>query len=180
MSRIGRTLVGCALGLVTLAGPAQAAFVEVARIDSGAGSGSLALSSAADGSFVSQFRDVVPAGPDGFTHANYLSMDAGGAMYVTDGGSETVRKLDASGAPVTTFGASGDGKLSRPAGTALDPAGNLYVADSGNARIAVFKPDGTFVTSIGKGIVDGAVDVAVDTAGNVYVLDNVNTDVVKL
>ena len=289
MSRIGQTLVGCALALAALAPPAGAAFVEVGRIDSGTGSDSLALSPAADalyvtglsstsdggsishfaadgskvagwtfsgrvtnmaveangnvlaanafehqivrysptgselgrigsegsgagkfhgptdvavgpggdifildsgnnriermgadGSFVSQFRDVVPTASDGFTHATFLSMDAAGGMYVTDGGNENVRKLDSSGALATTFGTSGDGKLSRPGGTAVDGAGNLYVADFGNRRIAVFKPDGTFALAIGQGIVDDTSDVAVDTAGNVYILDHVNTDVVKL
>jgi DNA-binding beta-propeller fold protein YncE len=40
---------------------------------------------------------------------------------------------------------SGDGELMRPAGLAVEKNGNIIVVDSGNNRLQVFKPDGTFV-----------------------------------
>jgi len=42
----------------------------------------------------------------------------------------------------------GDKEFNRPGGVACDKAGNLYVADSGNNRLQVFKPDGSLLKSI--------------------------------
>jgi streptogramin lyase len=42
---------------------------------------------------------------------------------------------------------SGPGQLHDPRDVAVDRAGNIYVADTGNKRIAKFKPDGSFVLS---------------------------------
>ncbi len=46
--------------------------------------------------------------------------------------------------------AAGSGKtgLNDPQGLAIDKDGNIYVADYGNDRIAVFKPDGSFLSEI--------------------------------
>jgi hypothetical protein len=38
--------------------------------------------------------------------------------------------------------------LNDPRGIAVDGAGNVYVADKGNSRVAVFKPDGAFLGSL--------------------------------
>src|SRR5262245_7007621 len=46
----------------------------------------------------------------------------------------------------------GAGELSSPYQPAVDSAGNLWVADSGNSRIAEFAPDGTFIKAIGKDV----------------------------
>ncbi len=35
---------------------------------------------------------------------------------------------------------SGDGQFAEPGGVAVDPAGRVLVADTGNARIQVFRP----------------------------------------
>src|SRR5205814_4416030 len=53
--------------------------------------------------------------------------------------------------PVTAFeGGPGGGKgqFDNPHGIAVDSAGNIFVADTGNGRIQKFSPKGTFVTSI--------------------------------
>ncbi len=78
-----------------------------------------------------------------------------------------------------------NGQLDRPRGVAFAPNGNMYVADSRNARIVVLKPDGTFVTQFGtaadasKGAAPGGTflepwGVAVGKDGTVYVADTWN------
>lgn len=42
---------------------------------------------------------------------------------------------------------TGEGQVHDPRDVAVDPAGNLYVADTGNKRVVKFKADGTFVTA---------------------------------
>jgi len=41
------------------------------------------------------------------------------------------------------------GELLNPQGMAVDPAGNVYVADTGNNRLQKFSPDGKFLAQIG-------------------------------
>jgi DNA-binding beta-propeller fold protein YncE len=85
-------------------------------------------------------------------------------------------------------GANGDIHFNGPQGVAVDDAGNVFVADSGNATIRMLTPDGNdWVTStiagransIGSG--DGTNHaatffapngVAVDSARNVFVADS--------
>ncbi|NDJ14513.1 MAG: hypothetical protein EBY17_25510, partial [Acidobacteriia bacterium] len=89
-----------------------------------------------------------------------------------------------------TMGFSGDGGLATsammwPGGTALDGAGNLYIADTGNHRIRkVSAVTGVITTVAGNGTVGFSGDggaatnagldpatVAVDGAGNLYIVD---------
>lgn len=70
----------------------------------------------------------------------------------------------------------GNGKFIAPEGVAVDRFGNVYVADTGNARIVKFDADGKFVTTWGKygpnaGQFRVPSKIAVDFAGNVYVAD---------
>jgi hypothetical protein len=59
---------------------------------------------------------------------------------------------------VSTFGSSGSGagQLSSPTGVAIQAtSGNVYVADSGNARVDEFGPGGNFILAFGWGVADG-------------------------
>jgi len=73
--------------------------------------------------------------------------------------------------PVTAFeGGHGNGKgqFENPHGIAVDSAGNIFVADTGNGRIQKFSPNGTFVASIATTDPNG---IAIDRAGNIYVTE---------
>jgi PKD repeat protein len=76
---------------------------------------------------------------------------------------------------VNQWGSFGDGRFLYPRGTAVDPAGNVYVVDAGNNRIQIFDQNGTFLTSWkgGGGVWDdgllvGGADIAIDADGFVY------------
>jgi len=73
----------------------------------------------------------------------------------------------------------------RPAGLAVEKSGNIIVVDSGNNRLQVFKPDGTFVGKCGRaGSGDGEFNqpwgITLDKDGNIYVADWKNHRVQKL
>jgi trimeric autotransporter adhesin len=86
-----------------------------------------------------------------------LAVDKLGNIYIADTGNNRIRKVDPSG-NVTSFagtskpcyfqGRCGDGKaaidakLNSPQGVAVDLAGNVYIADTGDNRIRVVKTNG--------------------------------------
>ena len=139
--------------------------------------------------------DGGPALSAQFSTVQGIAVDRLGNYYVSDTGNHRVRKV--SGGIITTIagngvaGFSGDGgpavnaQLNLPYGLALDPAGNLYVADFGNDRVRRITPDGTIQTIAGTGqrasSPDGAGpldtsllsprNVAMDAAGNLYIAE---------
>ena len=68
---------------------------------------------------------------------------------------------------------SGDSRLAFASGIAVDGAGNVYVADTGNARVQKFDARGQYLGSWGSkgngaGQFDGLGAIAVDSAGTVH------------
>lgn len=132
-----------------------------------------------------------------------IAVDAAGNVYVGDAKNSTIRKITPAGAVTTFAGApfmfgatDGAGSAARfflPYGLAVDGAGNVYVADSGNHLIRKITPDGVVSTLAGSaqqaGLVDGTggaarfsgpFGVAVDGSGNVYVADSGNNAIRKI
>jgi DNA-binding beta-propeller fold protein YncE len=80
---------------------------------------------------------------------------------------------------------SDKGQFDSPTGIAVDGSGNVFVADTNNARIEKFAPSGTFLSTMGiKGTGFGQLGapngIAVDKAGNIYVADAARHRVEKL
>jgi len=93
------------------------------------------------------------------TGTNGLSLDANGKLFFTDRSNNRARVFDLSSGLVTAFaGASnfnGDQEalktmFNNPTGIAVDQAGNLYVADSGNNLIRKIDTNGQVVTIAGQ------------------------------
>lgn len=79
---------------------------------------------------------------------------------------------------------AGDGEFNSPRGMAVDPSGNIYIADRDNNRIQKFNSAGVFqmkfgTLGTGDGQLTGPRDVAVDSTGNIFVLDTGNRRVQK-
>lgn len=104
-----------------------------------------------------------------------LAFDAAGSLYVADIAAlnPRVEKFDRAGNLVQTFG-EGDG-LSFPNGLAIDKVGNVIVADSNNGRLLAYRPDGTALAQVGRGVGVGELGmprgVAIDGRGRIYVGD---------
>jgi uncharacterized protein (TIGR03437 family) len=97
------------------------------------------------------------------SQAEGIAVDRFGATYVADADDNRVRKITADGLIQTVAGTgvagfAGDGGaataalLSHPYGLAVDTAGNLYIADLGNARVRKVSLDGTIQTIAGGGL----------------------------
>jgi sugar lactone lactonase YvrE len=89
------------------------------------------------------------------------------------------------GGGVGDNGLGPSGRLRAPQGLALDPAGNLYIADQGNNRVRKLSAAGVLTTVAGTGgsgyngdgilataaTLNSPADVAVDGAGNLFIAD---------
>jgi sugar lactone lactonase YvrE len=122
--------------------------------------------------------------------------DGSGNLYVSAGAQNRVYQVTPNGIVTTVAGNglagfSGDGgqgtnaELNSPRGIAIDGAGNLYIADTGNERIRKLT-GGVITTVAGNGVFGGPsgdggpatsasfgspAGVAVDSAGNLYIAD---------
>ncbi|MEU1998012.1 hypothetical protein ABZ511_26525, partial [Nocardia gamkensis] len=129
-----------------------------------------------------------------------VAVDEAGNLYIADLRNHRVRKVDHATGVITTVAGTGtagyDGdnqhainaELHYPNGVAVDGAGNLYIADTGNQRVRRVDPAGVITTVAGTGAdgyngdnqpaIDADLDypegVAVDGAGNLYICDTVN------
>ena len=133
-------------------------------------------------------RSAQLASPEGITR------DAKGNLYIADTWNHRIRKVSAEGIITTVAGNGisdfgGDGgpatsaQLFSPETVAVDGAGNLFIAESGNNRIRKVSPEGVITTMAGNGTSgfngDGGPatsaqlafprTVVVDAAGNLFI-----------
>ncbi|HZX27025.1 MAG TPA: SMP-30/gluconolactonase/LRE family protein, partial [Telluria sp.] len=174
---------------------------------SGTAAGSSGRSSAA---IVLPTLDIVAGQPSGqgyvdsmrngarFSYPSGMRFDAAGNMYVADMRNSVIRRIGRDGTVSTVAGmvgitgsADGRGTAARfnyPGDVAVDAAGVLYVADSGNNTIRKIAVDGTVSTLAGAAGQSGAGDggaadarfngpngVVLDGQGNLYVADSWNS-----
>jgi sugar lactone lactonase YvrE len=106
--------------------------------------------------------DGVPATQANLRGLRSVAVTADGVFYVTDHNHHRIRRIGTDGIITTVAGTgvpgfSGDGglatnaMLNSPQSLALDDAGNLYIADSGNLRIRKVAPNGVISTYAGDG-----------------------------
>ena len=146
-----------------------------------------------DGGPASEGRLAFPTG---------VAVNGAGNLYIADARNHRIRKVDSSGTITTIagtgeFGFGGDGgpatdaRLALPNGMAVDGAGNLYIADSGNHRIRKVDSSGTITTIAGfvdpgdggpasEGRLAFPTGVATDGAGNLYIADSRNHRIRKV
>ena len=128
-----------------------------------------------------------------------VAADGYGDVFIADTGNNRIRKVTSDGTMYTVAGNGnagflGDGGLApfaaihSPQGVAVDAAGNIYIADTGNQRVRMATPTLTIQTIGGNGRpgysgdggpgvnaqLNSPAAVAVDGAGNVYVADRDN------
>ena len=145
-------------------------------------------------------------GASGTATFNYpfgIAVDKNENIYVSEIGSDNIRKIAPDGT-VSTFAGSPTGRIgsddgadtsatfSDPLGLVADADGNIYVADAANNKIRKITPAGVVTTVAGNGTAgagNGAalsatfntpLCVAIDAANNLYVTEQKNYDVRKI
>ncbi|MGL5018769.1 MAG: choice-of-anchor D domain-containing protein [Luteolibacter sp.] len=129
-----------------------------------------------------------------------IAVGADGSVYVADLGNASVRKVTSSGVVSTVAGSSGssgstDGtgsaaRFRQPEGIAVDSAGNLFVADTGNHSIRRITPARVVTTFAGASGITGSVDgiaavarfnnpvgITVSGTGVIHIVDRENNTI---
>lgn len=132
-----------------------------------------------------------------------LVVDASGNVFVCDAGNHTIRKITSAGVVTTIAGSAGisgttdatgsAARFNSPKGIAIDSAGNLYVADSGNHAIRKITTAGEVTTFAGLAGNSGSTDattnsarfntpkaITIDATGTFHVADSGNHTIRKI
>lgn len=133
------------------------------------------------GKFLRRFR---PADPNFSWSPLAVAVDNQNNVYIADVKQDMHRvlKFDSKGKLLMSFGKQGfkPGEFSYPNGIAVDKAGNIYVADSDNARVQIFNKKGKLVrTFSGTGGSALTHPLAIDVSRNneIHVVEGFGHDV---
>jgi sugar lactone lactonase YvrE len=148
-----------------------------------------------------------PALETGFAWANSPRTDGSGALYFSASGNNQVLRLDPKGETLAAFagtgnvGLRGDGGpaaqaiLNQPAGLAVDGAGNVFIADTGNNVVRRVDAKTGIITRVagtgdegfaGDGgpaaaaVLSDPIGLGLDGKGNLYVMDAQNYRIRKI
>lgn len=134
-------------------------------------------------------------------HPDGVAVDSAGNLYIADTGDRRILKF--SGGAVTQIAGSGNlgfsgdngqatnAALNDSTGVAIDPAGNIYIADTFNNRIRRVATSGIITTIAGSGLAayygDGGAAVSAglnfphhmlaDSTGKIYIADTGNSTI---
>lgn len=156
--------------------------------------------------------DGGPARSASISFPSAVAVDAAGNVYVADPSHARIRVVNPDGIinnfagdgidPAGKSGDTGDAGpatsalLAGPEGLAVDAAGDVYIADSGNNRVRKVSPDGIITNFAGdadgtpgdtgdggaatSATLNDPEGLAVDAAGNVYISDDGNNRIRKV
>ena len=117
-----------------------------------------------------------------FTFPRGIAVDAADNLYVTDSGSNLIRKITPNADVITIAGSSvgfadGQGtaaKFNGPSGIVVDKQGDIYVVDRNNNSVRKITPDCNVTTIAGGGSTydfDSPLGITIDALGDLYVAD---------
>jgi sugar lactone lactonase YvrE len=135
-----------------------------------------------------------PATSSRLNSLNQIAIDGSGNIYIADSGNSIVEKVTPSGAlsifagtgvaGTPTPGPATSSKLNYPGGVAVDPSGDVYIADFGNDVVEKVTPSGMLSIFAGDGTVGaptpgpatssklgGPAFLAVGPSGDLYIAD---------
>ena len=137
-----------------------------------------------------------------FNTPSGIAIDRAGNIFIADTSNNRIRKLSTDGTRVSTIagtgvagftdGRAGEAQFDGPIGIAVDPSGNLFIADTYNDSIRKITTEGIVTTIAGTGspgysdghgngaMFDTPCGVAIDKDGNVFVADTGNHAIRKI
>ncbi len=131
-----------------------------------------------DGKSLMKFQDGVAAGEikPADMEITAVTVDSKGAIWVLDNNKKQGDKIDETGKVLVSFGSagSGAGQFNSLTAIAVALSGYVYVADSGNRTIQVFRGDGVIAGNLSSNTanISNPIAMAFDTRDNLYVLDS--------
>ncbi|MGZ3777104.1 MAG: SMP-30/gluconolactonase/LRE family protein [Mucilaginibacter sp.] len=141
------------------------------------------------GNGVAAFVDGAALKVAAFNGPAGLAFDTHGNLFVADQNNNMIRKISAAGGVsliagtpraghvnLTVDSAAGAwGAFNKPVALAVDPSGNLYVADKNNSAIRQITPAGVITTIAGgpkqQALIGYPAGICVDASGNSFITD---------